>query len=231
MKKIPILLMSALLFLFTSVGCQSQLENSEKPKVPMSSENDIVDTDTYSSTASSTLKSNVTQLQDSFTLDEYKIRLTEVEKANSYPENISESMINKAPRADQEILAVSVSITNQLDEMTSVNIASLVTLLGVKSIDKNPELVFLSGEIAYFSEANVPSVEKEYYDFQLDANETKDVDIYFLIEKEILQSINSDEQINLYVSFNSQFVLGLPEQYNLEEILKDEKLCQVSWSD
>lgn len=207
MKKIPILLMSALLFLFTSVGCQSQLENSEKPKVPMSSENDIVDTDTYSSTASSTLKSNVTQLQDSFTLDEYKIRLTEVEKANSYPENISESMINKAPRADQEILAVSVSITNQLDEMTSVNIASLVTLLGVKSIDKNPELVFLSGEIAYFSEANVPSVEKEYYDFQLDANETKDVDIYFLIEKEILQSINSDEQINLYVSFNSQFVL------------------------
>ena len=125
----------------------------------------------------------------------------------------------------------SVSITNQLDEMTSVNIASLVTLLGIKSIDKNPELVFSSGEIAYFSEAKVASIEKEYYDFQLDANETKDVDIYFLIEKETLQSINSDEQINLYVSFNSQFVLGLPEQYNLEEILKDEKLCQLSWSD
>ncbi|MCI9128591.1 MAG: hypothetical protein HFG28_15800, partial [Eubacterium sp.] len=143
----------------------------------------------------------------------------------------NESMINKFPRADQEILAVSVSITNQLDEMTSVNIASLVTLLGIKSIDKNPELVFSSGEIAYFSEAKVASIEKEYYDFQLDANETKDVDIYFLIEKETLQSINSDEQINLYVSFNSQFVLGLPEQYNLEEILKDEKLCQLSWSD
>lgn len=231
MKKSPILLLSVLLFLLTFVGCQSQLENSESPKIPMSSENDIVDTDTYSSTANSTLKSNATQLQDSFTLDEYKIRLTEVEKANSYPENTNESMINKFPRADQEILAVSVSITNQLDEMTSVNIASLVTLLGIKSIDKNPELVFSSGEIAYFSEAKVASIEKEYYDFQLDANETKDVDIYFLIEKETLQSINSDEQINLYVSFNSQFVLGLPEQYNLEEILKDEKLCQLSWSD
>jgi hypothetical protein len=87
MKKSPILLLSVLLFLLTFVGCQSQLENSESPKIPMSSENDIVDTDTYSSTANSTLKSNATQLQDSFTLDEYKIRLTEVEKANSYPEN------------------------------------------------------------------------------------------------------------------------------------------------